>query len=192
MTFSNVSPADKAFYNLADISFTASVSGYGLSGCVSKNLSFKFHGDPLDLGNTPGITGGTCQLHDTLGEIIFPEMYINTKNIEDMNVTFNCVDKMVHSDTYIDLTAFGAGVDENALISGAQLMTACTEQMGMSDGVTHNAAGFSEIWRTEYPVSQYTGRTIRAILEEISQCLCAVWIYGANGSDGITLLGLTG
>ena len=165
--------------------FSHSISGYGVSGVISKRFEFDIYDEngqfaEAILDNVPVTL--SCEANTEFTGTI-PTYYVMKRTVSDRICHFICYDKLAMTDRKLDTSSL---TFSDGKISLAFLLPAVFLQCGIADFGYSDSTGADSIFFTE---EQLKNCPCRNILEDISAAMCGVWICDASGRAILSTLG---
>lgn len=171
--------------NFGNMVFSHSISGYGVSGVISKRFEFDIYDEngqfaEAILDNVPVTL--SCEANTEFTGTI-PTYYIMKRTVSDKVCHFICYDKLAMTDRKFDTSSL---TFTEGKISLAYVLPAVFAQCGIADFAYSDSTGAGSIFFTE---EQLKNCTCRNILEDVSAAMCGVWICDAAGTAILSTLG---
>lgn len=171
--------------NFGNMVFSHSISGYGVSGVISKRFEFDIY-DDLDiyaeaiLDNAP-VTLSCEASAEFMGTI--PTYYVMKRTVSDKICHFVCYDKLAMTDRKFDASQL---TFTDGKISIDYVLSTVFHQCGIDEYGYSDSTGADSIYFTE---EQLKNCTCRNILEDVSAAMCGVWICNASGAAVLSTFG---
>ena len=165
--------------------FSHSISGYGVSGVISKRFEFDIYdknGQYAEaiLDNVP--VALSCEANTEFTGTI-PTYYVMKRTVSDKICHFICYDKLAMTDRKLDTSSL---TFTDGKISLDFLLPVVFSQCGIDSFGYSDNTGADSIFFTE---EQLKNCTCRNILEDVSAAMCGVWICDASGMAILSTLG---